>query len=66
MSPTQPPVAELNGAAAVAGIRFGVRDLHDGGALLVEFAEEFHDLFGLGGMQVARRLVGEQATVVCE
>src|ERR1039457_943135 len=35
-------------------------DLHDGYSLLVQSAEEFHNLLGLARVKVARRLVGQQ------
>src|SRR5438067_11305483 len=36
-----------------------MRDLHDGGAALVERAEQLHDFFALRRVQVAGRLVRE-------
>jgi hypothetical protein len=50
----------MNNAASVSGVGFRVRYLDDGRTLLIEFAEEFHDLLGLGRVQVARRFVGQQ------
>ena len=47
-------------AVAVGRVLLGVRDLDDGGALVVELLEEAHDLAALVGVEVAGRLVGEQ------
>src|SRR5439155_26228558 len=51
---------ELNDAFAIRGILLGVRDLHDGHALLVQLAEQFHDLFALAGVQVSGWFISEQ------
>src|SRR5215475_8682766 len=37
-----PAIAQLNHAFAIRGILLGVRDLHDGHALLIQLAEELH------------------------
>ena len=34
-------------------------DLDDGGASFIEFFEELHDFFALGGVEIAGGLVGE-------
>src|SRR5438128_925327 len=54
-----PAVGELDDPVAVGGVGLGVRDLDDGRAGGVEPLEELHDLAPLAGMEVARRLVGE-------
>ena len=56
----QPAIAYFQHTAAKGGVYLGVRDLHDGGSLAIELLEEFHDLFRLGGVQIAGRFVGEQ------
>src|SRR5580700_3167784 len=56
----QPTVAQLNGAAPIGRVRFRVSDLHDGCSVLAQVTKEFHDFFGLKGMQISRRLIGEQ------
>ena len=61
----QPSIAQLNGAAAVRSVDFGVRDLHDGRSCLIQFAKQFHDLLGLRGMQIASRLVGQKQQAAC-
>ena len=50
----------MNGAASIGRVRFRVGHLHDGCPLLVQITKEFHDFFGLGGMEIARGLIGEQ------
>src|SRR5215217_3979398 len=54
-----PAVAQLNDAAAIGSVRLRVRHLDDRRSPLVQFAEQLHDLLALAGVQVARRLVGE-------
>src|SRR2546423_9010458 len=54
-----PSVNQLDDAATVGGVLFGVRDLNDGRALLVQTLEEFHDLAPLRGVQIAGRLIRE-------
>jgi len=56
----EPAVRQLNDAIAVGGILFGVGDLDDGGAGIVQSLEELHDLFALNGVEVAGRLIGEK------
>src|ERR1700724_3304025 len=55
-----PPISQLDGAGTVSGVGFRVCHLHDGGPLLVEFAEQFHDLPSLSGMQVSGWLIRQQ------
>src|SRR5215218_5464220 len=55
--PDHPSVLELNDPIAISGVRFRVRHLDDRGALAVQLLEQFHDLLGLGGVEVARGLV---------
>ena len=55
----EPAVGELDNAIAVGGIFFGVGDLDDGGAGIVEFFEELHDLFALDGVKIAGGLIGQ-------
>src|SRR5580698_1901059 len=55
----QPTIAQLEGAGAVSRIGLGMGHLNNGRALLIEFAKQFHDFLGLGGMQVAGRLIGQ-------
>src|SRR5687768_7212994 len=47
-----PAVGELDDAVAEGGVLFGVGDLNDGRALIVETLEEFHDLAALARMEV--------------
>src|SRR6266849_5569700 len=54
-----PAVRELNDAVAVSGPGIVVRDLDDGGALLVQMFQQVHDHFALARMQAAGGLVGE-------
>src|SRR5438105_7052688 len=54
-----PAIAQLEDAVAVAGVDVGVGDLDDGRPLLVEAPEQLHDLASLVGVEVARRLVGQ-------
>src|ERR1044071_9158983 len=54
-----PAVGDLNHPIAVTGVHLRVRHLNDGGSRLVQALEEFHNVFALPGMQVARRLVRE-------
>src|SRR5271155_449621 len=56
----QPTIAHLKRPSSVSCVRFGMSDLDDSCALLIQLAEEFHDLLGLAGMQIAGRLIGEQ------
>src|SRR5438067_1754909 len=56
----QPAVVQFENPAAVSRVLFRVGHLHDGCPGLVQFTEEFHDLAGLRGVQVAGRLVGQQ------
>ena len=55
-----PTIAQLHDAVPVGRIFFGVRDLNDGRSLFIQFLEKLHDLFALRGMEIARRLVGEE------
>src|SRR5690606_2712781 len=58
--PHDPAVQQMDRAVAVRGVRLGVRDLDDRRAfLLVQALEQLHDLLALRGVQVARRLGGE-------
>src|SRR5690349_15226640 len=52
-------VLQTNDPGSVTGVRFGMRHLHDGRALVVQPFEQVHDLLRLRGMQVAGRFVGE-------
>ncbi len=45
---------------SVGGVLLGVCDLNNGRAFGVETFEEVHDLFALRGVEIARRLVGEE------
>jgi patatin-related protein len=55
-----PAVEKADDAVAVLGVSLRVGDLDDGRPLVVELLEQAHDLLGLGRVQVAGRLVGEQ------
>jgi len=50
-------VEEVDGPLGHSGVLLGVCDHHDGSALPVEFAEQFHDLLAILGIEVTRRLV---------
>src|ERR1700690_942329 len=52
-----PTVEELDDAIAVSRVGLGVGDLDDGGALVLQSLEEFHDLLALAGVEVAGGLV---------
>src|SRR4029077_6923481 len=54
-----PAIFELDDAVTESGVSFGVRDLNDGGAALIQALEELHDFFALGRVQVARGLIGQ-------
>src|SRR5439155_17281711 len=54
-----PAIFQLNDAASVRGIRFRVGHLNDGSSLLIELAEQLHDLLRLAGMKITRRLIGQ-------
>src|SRR6266436_5765623 len=54
-----PAVLELDDAMTIHGVALGVRNLNDCRAGVVEALEELHDFIALRGVQVARRLVGE-------
>src|SRR5580704_10476583 len=53
-----PPVADLDPPLHGRGDVRVVRDDHDGGAVLVQFAQQFQDGCAGGSVQVAGRLVG--------
>src|SRR5882724_6331050 len=55
-----PAIPHLDGAGTIPRVRFRMCNLHDRRSLLVKLAKEFHDLLRLQGVQVSRRLVGEQ------
>src|SRR5687767_9635534 len=55
----QPTVLQIDDPAPIARVLLGMRDLDDGRAFLVQLREQFHDLARLRGVQVARRLVGQ-------
>src|SRR5947209_3502584 len=55
-----PAVGELDDAVAVGRVRLGVCDLDDGRARVVELLEQLHDLAPLAGVEIPRRLVGEE------
>src|ERR1700680_4377693 len=57
----EPPVSQLNGQVSVNRICLGVSNLDDGRSVFVQPAKELHNFFGLNGMEIARRLVGQQA-----
>ena len=44
---------------AVGRVVFRVSYLHDGGALSVQLGEQFHDLFGLRGVEISGWFVGQ-------
>src|SRR5438067_12084579 len=52
-------VAQLDDPIPVGRIHIRVRDLNDRGALAIQRLEHLHDLLPLIGVQVARRLVGQ-------
>src|SRR5262245_38748233 len=52
-------VVEPHDPAAVGGVGLGVRHLDDRGAIAIQLAEQLHDLLALCGVEIARRLVGE-------
>src|SRR5579875_2064130 len=54
---SDPAVLDLDYAMAVLGVLFVMRNLNDGGALLVELLEKLHDFLALARMQIAGRLV---------
>src|SRR6478672_69735 len=54
-----PAIGQIDDAVAVGRVRFRMRHLNDGGALLVQTLEKLHDLLALGGVQVPGGLVGE-------
>ena len=54
-----PAVAQLDDAIAIGGVFLRMRDLHDGRPFGVQLLEQLHDFFGLAGVQVAGRLVGQ-------
>ena len=55
-----PPVEQVQDTFAVLGIDLGVRHLYDRDAVFfVEFFENFHDLFRLRTLEVARGFVGQ-------
>src|ERR1051325_2236272 len=59
-----PAVFQSHNPIAVGSVGFGVRHLNNGCAFIVKAFEQIHNLFALGRMQVARRLVGENQTRV--
>src|ERR1700674_101458 len=56
----EPPVSQLNGTVSVTRICLGVSNLNDGRSVFVQPAKELHNLLGLNGVKVARRLVSQQ------
>src|SRR4029079_2935478 len=54
-----PAVTKLNHTISISRIVLRVRDLNDAGTVLVETAEEFHDLFRLAGMKIPCGLIGQ-------
>src|SRR5687768_678860 len=57
-----PPVAQLDDAVAVLRVHLRMRHLDDGRPLVVELLEQFHDLPGLIGVEIARGFVRENET----
>src|SRR5579863_5834854 len=54
-----PAVLQLNNAISVCRISLRMRDLNNGGAAVIQFLEELHDLLALCGMEIPRRFIGE-------
>src|SRR5204863_4119873 len=55
-----PPIAQLNDTFPVRSVFVRVCDLHDGHAFTIELAKQLHDFLTLTGVQISRRLIGEQ------
>src|ERR1700757_3775305 len=55
-----PSIAQLNDAFPIRSIFVRVCDLHDGHAFIIELAKQLHNFLSLAGVQVSRRLIGEQ------
>ncbi len=52
-------IKQIDDATGVGCIVLGVRNHHDGGSLLVQFAEQLHHLHTILGIEVTRRLIGK-------
>jgi len=55
----EPAVGYLEDTVAERSILFRVGDLDDGGAAVVKFFEQLHDLFTLGRVEIACGFIGE-------
>src|SRR6185369_7277093 len=53
-------VEEVDGTVRVRRVPWIVRDHADGGAAAMQLAEQFHHRFAVRGVEVTRRLVGEE------
>ncbi len=54
-----PPIQQVNGTLSISSVVFGMGRLYNRHAIIIQFLKQFHYLGALFGVQVARRLIGQ-------